>query len=113
MNTQIDSIGLQDEKVTVVADGAYSGKAQEEHAAENNVEIFTTNLTGKETKDIATDFEFNEDETRVTRCPNGKEPKSCSCSKAGVCTVSFHKSDCENCPFRDQCQPKEYAKQLE
>ena len=110
MDEYIDSIGLQDEKVTVVADGAYSGKAQEEHAAENNVEIFTTNLTGKETRDIAADFDFNEDGTRVTRCPNGKEPKSCSCSKAGVCTVSFHKSDCENCPFRDQCQPKEYAK---
>ena len=110
MDEYIDNIGQQDEKVTVVADGAYSGKAQEEHAGENNVEIFTTNLTGKEAKDIAADFEFNEDGTRVTRCPNGKEPKSCSCSKAGICTVSFHKSDCENCPYRDQCQPKEYAR---
>ena len=110
MDEYIDNIGQQDEKVTVVADGAYSGKAQEEHAGDNNVEIFTTNLTGKEAKDIAADFEFNEDGTRVTRCPNGKEPKSCSCSKAGICTVSFHKSDCENCPYRDQCQPKEYAR---
>ena len=72
--------------------------------------IFNTNLTGREAKDIAADFKFNEDGTRVTECPNGKVPKSCSCSKAGICTVSFRKESCENCPFRDQCRPKEYAK---
>ena len=60
--------------------------------------------------DIAADFKFSEDGTRITECPNGKAPQSCSCTKAGMCVASFHKEDCENCPFRDQCNPKEYTR---
>ena len=110
MQDYIEGIGPQAERVTIAADGAYSGSNIDEKAADNNVAVFNTNLTGREAKDIAADFKFNEDGTRVTECPSGKSPKSCSCSKAGVCTVSFHKEDCENCPFRDQCNPKEYAR---
>ena len=110
MQDYIEGIGPQAERVTIAADGAYSGSNIDEKVADNNVAVFNTNLTGREAKDIAADFKFNEDGTRVTECPNGKSPKSCSCSKAGVCTVSFHKEDCENCPFRDQCNPKEYAR---
>lgn len=110
MEDYIEEIGVQEEAVTITADGAYSGSNLEKKAAESNVTIINTNLTGREAKDIAADFKFNEDGTRVTECPNGKTPKSCSCSKAGMCTVSFHKEDCENCPYRDQCKPKEYAK---
>ena len=110
MQDYIEGIGPQEEKVTIAADGAYSGSNIDEKAAANNVTVFNTNLTGREAKDIAADFKFNEDGTRVIECPNGQTPKSCSCSKAGVCTVSFHKDSCENCPFRDQCNPKEYAK---
>lgn len=107
----IDEIDPQDSKITVVADGAYSGEDINEAAAEKNVEIITTNLTGKKPNDIHGDFEFNEDGTRVIQCPNGVTPKSCSYSRStGQCHVSFHKEDCERCPFRDQCQPKEYAK---
>lgn len=110
MQDYVEGIGHQEEPVTITADGAYSGSRLEEKAVENNVTIFNTNLTGKEAKDIAADFKFNDDGTRVTECPNGKTPKSCSCNKVGVCTVSFRKEDCENCPFRDQCNPKEYSR---
>ena len=110
MQDYIEGIGFQKEQVTITADGAYSGSNIDEKAAENNVIVVNTNLTGREAKDIAADFKFNEDGTRVTECPNGKVPKSCFCSKAGVCTVSFHKEDCESCPYRDQCNPKEYAR---
>lgn len=110
MQDYLEEIGPQEERVTIAADGAYSGSNIDEKAADNNVTVFNTNLTGREAKDIAADFKFNDDGTRVTECPNGKCPKSCSCSKAGVCTVSFHKEDCESCPFRDQCNPKEYAR---
>ena len=94
----------------IAADGAYNGAKLEEQAASNNVTIVNTNLTGKEARDIAADFKFNEDSTRVIECPNGKTPKSCSCSKEGTCTVSFYKKDCEHCPYRDQCNPKEYSR---
>ena len=112
MSDYMEKAGPQEENVTIVADGAYSGSNVEEKAAQNNVTVVNTNLTGREAKDIAADFQFNEDGTRVTACPNGQEPKSCSCSKAGVCTVSFRKESCENCPYRNQCQPKEYAKTM-
>lgn len=110
LDDYIETIGHQEERITITADGAFSGKEQEKHADENNINLFNTNLTGKEAKDIAADFAFNEDGTRVLWCPNGQEPKSCSCSKDGVCTLSFHKACCEGCPYRDQCNPKEYAK---
>lgn len=110
MQDYIEGIGPQEEPITIAADGAYSGSNVDEKAASNNVEVFNTNLTGREAKDIAAEFKFNEDGTQVIECPNGQTPKSCSCSKAGVCTVSFHKESCVNCPFRDQCNPKEYAR---
>ncbi len=110
MQDYVEKIGSQEEPVTIVADGAYSGAGIEEKAAENNVTVVNTNLTGREARDIAADFKFNEDGTRVTECPNGKTPKSCSCTKTGMCVVSFRKADCENCPFRNKCNPKEYAR---
>lgn len=109
----LEEIGEQEETVTVVADGAFSGSKIDEMAAENNVTVINTNLTGKEAKDIAEsiiDFKFNDDGTRVIECPNGQTTKSCSCSKKGVCTVSFHEESCEGCPYRDRCNPKEYSR---
>ncbi len=110
MQDYVDEIGPQEDPVTIVTDGAYSGAEVEEKAAANNVTVVNTNLTGREAKDIAADFKFNGDGTRVIECPNGKAPKSCCCTKAGMCVVSFRKEDCENCPYRDKCNPKEYAR---
>lgn len=103
----IESIGKQDETVTLVADGAYSGTENETLAKDNNIELITTNLTGKDAPDIHADFKFTEDGTRVTECPNGQAPKSCRYdTKSGQCTVSFHKCQCENCPYAEQCKRK-------
>lgn len=111
MKESIERMGVQEEKVTIVADGAFSGYGIQKLAEQNNIEIINTNLTGRETADINADFEFNEDGTRVTGCPGGHEPKSCSYSKAsGQCVCSFHREHCEACPYRDQCKPKQYAK---
>ena len=112
MQDYVEGIGRQETPVMIAADGAYNGAKLEEQAASNNVTIVNTNLTGKEARDIAADFKFNEDSTRVIECPNGKTPKSCSCSKEGTCTVSFYKKDCEHCPYRDQCNPKEYSRTM-
>ena len=99
------------ERQTLVTDGAYSVEENEKLAAEKNIELITTNLTGRETPDIMAEFEFNEDGTVVTRCPGGQEPKSCSYNqKTNQCTVSFHREQCEQCPYRDQCQPKQYTR---
>ena len=103
----IDTLGSQEEKVTLVADGAYAGQENEKLAQENNIDLQTTNLTGKEAPDINADFQFNEDGTRVIECPNGQKPKSCSYNpKNGQCTVSFHRCQCEGCPYADKCKRK-------
>lgn len=107
----IETLGEQDEKVTLVADGAYSGQENEQLAKDNNIDLTTTNLTGKDAPDINADFQFNDEGTRVTQCPNGEKPKSCSYNaKTGTCTVSFHRSQCEGCPYADQCKKKVFKR---
>ena len=107
----ISALGEQEQKVTLVADGAYAGQENERLAHGNNIDLKTTNLTGKDTPDINADFQFNEDGTRVIGCPNGQKPKSCSFDpKTGQCTVSFHKSQCEGCPYADKCKRKVYKR---
>lgn len=101
----LEAMGKQPEAVTIVTDGAYPSEEAQKLAEKNNVHLEATNLTGKKAEDIAADFEFNENGTRITKCPGGYAPKSCSCSN-GQCTASFHRSQCENCEFRDQCHPK-------
>ena len=78
------------EPVVLITDGAYSGQKNADAAAEKNIELVTTDLTGRETKDIAADFLFTEEGTRAISCPAGNAPKSCSYIKqTGQCRISF------------------------
>jgi len=107
----IAALGEQAEKVTLVAGGAYSGQENEELAQDNNIDLKTTNLTGKNVSDINADFQFNDEGTRVTECPNGQQPKSCSYNpKAGQCVVSFHRNQCEGCPYINKCTRKVFKR---
>lgn len=107
MKDYLEQEEVHPQPATVVADGAYSGRDNEEVAAEKNVKLVVTNLTGRESEDIAADFEFNEEGTKVEKCAGGFEPKSCSYNpQTGQCTASFHRSQCEQCPHKDQCHPK-------
>ena len=90
-NTQSDHDFLEEhlqqeeknpERRTLVADGAYSGEDLREKAAEKNIDLVTTDLTGRETKDIYADFEFTEDGTGILQCPAGKKPESTSYVKS-------------------------------
>lgn len=56
-----------------MTDGVYSGTQNEEIAAEKNVRLVTTNLTGREAEDILADFEFSEDFKKQSRFRNGVE----------------------------------------
>ena len=101
----------QAETATIVTDGAYSGMQNEELAAEKNVRLVTTNLTGREAEDIMADFEFSEDGRKVIKCPGGHEPKSCSYNQGtGQCTISFQKSQCQDCPHKEKCHPKMFKR---
>lgn len=119
-NTHSDSQFLQEtleaepkheETVTIVTDGAYASSRNTEVAEEKNIELVTTNLTGRKTEDILGDFEYNEEGTKVTKCPGGHTPKSCSYNQStGQCTVSFTKAQCTECPYYRKCHPKTYKR---
>lgn len=107
----LDRMDVQGEKTVIVADGAYSGTENIQLASGKNVELVTTSLTGKKAPDILADFEFNEEGTKVLRCPAGHEPKSCSFMKqSSQCAVSFLHEQCAGCPYQDQCRPKIYKR---
>ncbi len=115
-NTRSDSSFFQEhlkkmdkaeEKVCITTDGAYYGDENIQAAAEKNVELVTTDLTGKPTPDIYADFEFSEDGEKVLKCPASHEPINCWYNKTnGQCVVSFPVECCENCKMRDKCNPK-------
>lgn len=69
-------------------DGAYSGKENHDLAAEKNIKLVNTDLSGKPVDSILAEFVFNEEGTKVLRCPAGYEPKSCSYT--GEKSQQFH-----------------------
>ena len=77
LKEHLEQMSKQKETVSLVADGAYSGTDNTKLAESKNVELITTSLVGREAADILADFEFNEDGTKVLKCPAGHEPKSC------------------------------------
>lgn len=95
------------ENTTIVADALFNGKEMETLAKEKNITIINTNLTGREVADIYADFIFNEEGTRVIKCPAGNIPKKCHYNqKNNQCVASFARSQCENCPYFKQCKPQ-------
>ncbi|MCD8175368.1 MAG: transposase, partial [Phascolarctobacterium sp.] len=107
----LNAMGKQEETVTVVTDGAYPSEEASKLVEENNVHLEATNLTGRKVDDIMADFEYNDEGTKVVKCPGGHEPKSCSYNNvSGQCTVSFEKSHCTGCEYFEQCHPKVFKK---
>ena len=103
----VESMEKTEEPTVLITDGAYSVRDNTNAAAEKNIDLVTTDLTGREAKDIAADFEFTEDGKKVIHCSAGNPPKSCNyINQTGQCRISFPKNKCENCPHRDQCNPK-------
>lgn len=106
-----DSLGrteTQDEEITMITDGAYSGKENHDLAAEKNIRLVNTDLSGKPVDDILADFVINEKGTKVLRCPAGYEPKSCGYTgtKSQQFHVSFQRDQCANCPNKERCKAK-------
>ena len=103
----LDQIGKQEEKPILVTDGAYSGSGNTEAAAENNIDLITTDLKGKDVDPVMGAFQFNEDGTKVTSCPAGNTPKSCWYNqKTGQVLLSFDRDRCAGCPYQQNCRPK-------
>lgn len=100
-----------DDPETMIADGAYGGTANQELAAEKNINLVTTCLTGKDPDPIFSKFILSEDGTQVLSCPEGHAPvKTTHYPKTGVCRALFPKSCCENCPNKELCKVKQQKK---
>jgi len=103
----ISKLGRQDEKTTLLADGAYASTENHEQASQNNIELVTTALIGKTPNPVQGDFIINADGHEVTRCPAGNKPyKSRYYEKSAMYRASFNKKTCEQCPLSDQCGVK-------
>lgn len=111
LKDHLEKMEKQEQETLVVTDGAYAGEENTKLAAEKNVNLVTTDLPGSDVPEIIGQFELNESGTKVIRCPAGNTPRSSSYIKAtGVCTASFERSCCENCPHKDQCKAKIYKR---
>lgn len=103
----IDEIGIQTNKVTLIADGAYSGLDNVEKAKQNNIELITTALTGPAPSDIHSEFQIDTDKHQVICCPMGHQPQYYNHNrKRDDYRITFAKEQCENCPNRDKCKAK-------
>lgn len=92
------------ETVTVVTDGAYPAPRNQKLAEEKNVQIISTNMTGRKANDFYADFVVSNDGKTILRCPGGLEPISISGPyKNGQIRVTFPSACCANCPHKDKC----------
>ena len=111
MKESIEKMGPQETPTTIVTDAAFGGENNRALAEANNITLITTNLTGKDTDEIMADFEYDEKTNRITKCPAGYMPKTCSYNnKTGTFYLSFYYSQCSNCPYRDRCKPTEHKR---
>ena len=103
----METLGDQEEALTIVADGAYGGEDNRSIAKEKNIDLVTTNFQGKSPEDVFADFEFSPDGKKVLRCAGGQIPITNKYSpKTEQCRITLSREKCNMCPYKDQCKPK-------
>ena len=91
-------------KQVFTADGAYNSDRLEELAAQKNIDIQTTSLTGAEPYDIDADFILNDEGTEILSCPCGKIPVENKYNEnTGYITATMPENCCKDCPHKDDC----------
>ena len=95
----------------MIADGAYSGKGNQELAGSKNTQLVPTALTGTIPNPIFADFKFSEDGKVILSCPMGHSPiKTTHYPKTGMCRSLFPVNCCGNCPNKEACRAKQQKK---
>ena len=70
-------------------------------------EYWITGLLDCKPKEILGKFKLDETGFAISGCPAGNSPKSGSYIKqTDSIRVSFHRNQCEGCPYREQCSPE-------
>lgn len=108
LKDSLERTPAQEEETILITDGAYSGKENRDLAAEKNIRLINTSLSGKPVDDILADFVFNQEGTNVLECPAGYAPRSCGYTggKSKQFHLSFQREQCECCPNKKRCKAK-------
>lgn len=103
----IEQSAASEKETTIIADGAYASEEASKLAADKNIILLTTGLLGRKPKEILGKFKLDETGFAISSCPAGNSPKSGSYIKqTDSIRVSFHRNQCEGCPYREQCSPE-------
>lgn len=99
---------VQEETVTLLADGAYSGQNNVKLGKEHHIALITTNFVGKKNHPCKAEFILSEDKSCITSCSAGQKPMSCKHweQAEGTYRVVFEKEACVSCPLKDNCGVK-------
>ncbi len=111
LRDKLEAAPVQEEETLVITDGAYAGEENVRLAAEKNITLITTDLPGRDVDPVKGQFVLNEEGTRVAKCPMGFTPRSTNfIRQTGMCTASFDREHCANCPYRDRCHAKVFKR---
>ena len=103
----VDEMGKQSETVTLIADGAYFSQENIKNAAENNIELVTTSLSGQTPDEEIANFVVDEENHQVMNCPAGKAPTDFTYDEEkGKYKIVYEKWQCAECPYKDKCKAK-------
>ena len=98
----IEKLGPQEERIVAVTDGAYASDENFQAAAENNMVLVATNLTGQKPPEIINDFQI--ENGTIQSCPAGHAPVDCEYREdKELYRAHFDKTTCENCRHREAC----------
>lgn len=107
LKDHLDKEPIYEQEVVMVADGAYGSEPNVAKAAEHGIRLVTTNFTGKKPADIFSEFIFSEDGRELLECANHKKPYQIRYDEHNDrCDALFHKCDCINCPYLQECKPR-------
>jgi len=103
----LEELKEQAEEITLIADGAYSGRDVVNKGKEKNIKLVTTSLTGPKPDVLLSEFHVDEDTGEIKKCPCGFEPKTHVYNKeTGAHYLTFEKGQCEECPNKEKCRTK-------
>ena len=107
LSEALDGMEPSTDTSVIIADGAYDSTEISVKAADKNIAVLTTGLSGRTPNKISSRFALSDDETSVVSCPNGNAPKASSYIKQnGQIRASFELEQCENCPYLKECRPQ-------
>ena len=95
---------------SVVADGGFYGEKTNAVAEDAGIEMRYTDMTGQKSAFEglrASDFEYDESGSQITRCPNGQAPIKTGETKKYI-TARFDSAVCNDCSMRDRCRGKQH-----